>query len=429
MVNPYFSRTFAALTQRDYRLFLFGQIVSVSGTWMQKLAQAWLVLVLTDSGVVLGIVVALQMLPMLLLSTIAGGLADRFEKRRILIWTQASSAIPAAVIGTLVQLDQVAIWMVMAAALVQGVADALDKPARMTLVNDIARPQYVANAVALNSVVQESGKLVGPAIGGIVLGTAGIAAAFFINAASYVPVVVALLMMRTRADRSQVDAGGRRAGLRDTLRYVAARPPLAAALGLMAVTGLMAYNWTVLVPLLVRNTFGGDATVVGWAFSCFGLGGVVGGLALAPLVIASSRRQLVMAGVFSAVLVAFLLAPNIQVAFVLLFATGAASVTFRSTSATLVQLSADPQMRGRVIGLYVLAMNGTTPFGGPLQGWICEAFGSRVGFAAGGATTCLAAFAAYRHLTKRNAWPKRLRSAPVGVGVTPGATDPVGDPS
>jgi len=370
---------------------------------MQKLAQAWLVLELTNSPVLLGVTVAMQQLPTLLFTTVGGALADRFDKRTILLWTAILATLPALTLGLLVQLHLVQVWIVMLAALIQGLVDAVEKPARLTVVNDIATPATLTNAVMFNGIIQDSGKVAGPAVAGILIASVGISAAFFINAVSYLPVIVALLLIRPRQPVGPVATFKARGNLTGTMRYVAAHPKLAAALSLMAVAGLLAYNWNVLLPTLTRNVFHGDARMVGFAFTSLGLGAVLGGLGMAGLLKASSRWLMVNGCAFAAVLALLGLAPTLGVAYFLLFVVGAFSVTFRATATSLLQLDSDPQMRGRVISLLVLATAGTTPFGGPLIGWICEYASPRVACAVGGLGTALAALACYVYLRMKRA--------------------------
>lgn len=402
-LKRYLASTFRALAIRDYRRFAIGQSISVSGTWMQKLAQAWLVLELTGSPLLLGMTVAVQQTPTLLFTTVGGALADRFAKRTILICTQFGALVPALALGVVTQLDIVAIWMVMLAALAQGFSDAIDKPARLTFVNDIATPETLTNAVTLNSIIQNSGKIVGPAAAGILINAVGVSAAFFVNAASFLPVIVALAMIRpVRSVRpaGPVSVTGNPVA---TLRYVAMRPNLAAALGLMAVSGVLAYNWNVLLPTLAHSVFGGDAGTVGLAFTSMGLGAVLGGLSFAGLLKPDAKSLLINGCALAVCLTLLGLAPNLVVAYGLLFVLGAISVTFRATATAMMQLYSDSHMRGRVISLLVLATNGTTPFGGPLIGWICEHANPGVACAVGGVGTLLAALAALLYLrrTKR----------------------------
>jgi MFS family permease len=401
-VKRYLSSTFSSLGVRDYRRFAFGQAVSVSGTWMQKLAQAWLVLELTNSPLLLGVTVAMQQVPTLLFTTVGGAIADRFDKRTILLWMAVAGTIPALVLGVLVQLHLVQVWIVMLAALVQGLVDAVDKPARLTVVNDIATPATLTNAVMLNGIIQDSGKVAGPAVAGILIASVGISAAFFINALSYLPVIVALYFIRPHRPLEPVAKFKATGNLTGTLRYVAGHPALAGALALMAVAGLLAYNWNVLLPTLTRDVFGGDARMVGFAFTSMGLGAVLGGLALAAFLRANSMRLILNGCAFATSLALLGLVPSLPFAYVVLFVVGAFSVTFRATATSILQLCADPQMRGRVISLLVLATAGTTPLGGPLIGWICEHASPRVACLVGGVGTALAAVACFLYLRMRH---------------------------
>lgn len=365
---------------------------------MQKLAQAWLVLELTNSPLLLGVTVAMQQIPTLLFTTVGGAIADRFDKRTILLWMAVAATIPALVLGVLVQLHLVQVWIVMLAALIQGLVDAVDKPARLTVVNDIATPATLTNAVMLNGIIQDSGKVAGPAVAGILIASVGISAAFFINALSYLPVIVALFFIRPHRPLEPVAKFNARGNLTGTLRYVAAHPTLAGALALMAVAGLLAYNWNVLLPTFTRDVLGGDARMVGFAFTSMGLGAVLGGLALAAFLRASSLRLILNGSAFAASLALLGLVPSLPFAYVVLFVVGAFSVTFRATATSILQLRADPQMRGRVISLLVLATAGTTPLGGPLIGWICEHAGPRVACLVGGVGTAVAAVACFVYL-------------------------------
>lgn len=361
---------------------------------MQRLAQAWLVLVLTDSGFMLGLIAALQQLPTLLFTATGGALADRFDRRRILIATNLCGMLPAIALGAVVWLDVAHWWMVMVSALLQGLVDALDRPARMTLVNDIVGPGILANAVTLNSVIQQGGKLVGPAVAGILIGTAGIPAAFFANAVSYLPVIVGLLLIRPKhADQASRDG---KTGLPDTLRYVAGRRELAIALGLAGIVGFFCLNFQVLMPLLFRDVLGGDADAVGLALTCMGLGGVVGGLAVAGGVKADARTQAASTGVFGVTLMVVAFAPTLGFGYVASFAVGAASVTFAATSGAHIQLAADSQWRGRMMGLYVLALGGSSAIGAPMQGGIAEVTNARVPFVIASCATLMACLVAFR---------------------------------
>lgn len=382
-------RTFAALRIRNYRLYVAGQMASVSGTWMQKVAQAWLVLQLTGSGTALGVTAAIQQLPTLLMAPAAGLLADRVNRRKLLIWTQSLSMIPATCLGVAAATDRVTLWMVFVLAFVLGCIDAADKPARHTFVMDLVGPEHVTNAVSLNSVVQNAGKIVGPACAGLLIAGVGVPMTFFINAASYLSVVAALLGLRASEILPPPRAPAGRGQLREGFLYAWRTPRLRGPLILMALSGLLAYNWSVVLPLFAFDTFHGGPELVGSMFTAMGIGAIVGALANASFG-QPSRGRLARGGVLFAVLgIAVAVAPNQQVALLALVGLGASSVSFRATGTSLLLLSSDPAKRGRVVALLVVAFNGTTPIGGPLTGWISDQWGVRTAFLVGVAGTLL----------------------------------------
>lgn len=400
-MKRYLRTTFLSLRNRNYRLFFAGQATSITGSWMQKIAQAWLVLELTDSGTLLGVTAALQHLPTLLMGAWAGLLADRLDKRRILLWTQSGAAVPALLLGVLTVTGLVTLWMVLVLALMLGLVEALDKPARHSFVIEMVGPEHVTNAVALNNIVLNAGKVIGPALAGVLISTVGLASTFLVNAVSYVAIVLALLLMRP--DQLFPAARTRRAPgqLRDGLRYVRGEPSLLGPLVLMTVSGLLAYEWTVTLPMFARDTFGGDAQVVGLMFTAMGAGAIVGGLAVAGTLRATTNLLIVAGLVFATVVVGTAVAPDVAAALALLFVLGGASVAFRAVGSALVQLRADPEMRGRAMSLLIVAITGTTPVGGPLVGWIGETFGPRTALALGGVATALAAVGMWLYLRRQ----------------------------
>jgi MFS family permease len=416
MIGAALARTFEALRHRNFRLYLAGNAVSNSGTWMQKVAQAWLVLELTGSGTMLGLTAAAQQLPMLLIGPWGGLLSDRFDKRKILLWTTLGGAIPAVLLGVLTATGTVQLWTVWALALFLGCVDAVEKPARHSFAPELVPREHVTNAVTLSHVVFNVGKVIGPAAAGIAIVVVGLAASFFVNAASYLAVLVALLLMRTDqlkpAPRSPREWGQ----LREGLRYIRNEPEILAPLLLLAVTGLLVYEWTVTLPLLARNVFDGDAGTVGLLFSSMGLGAVLGGLAVAGTLRASPSRLAATALVLAALLVAVAMAPTLSAAVVLLFLLGGASVAFRTVASSWLQLRAEPQMRGRVIAWLLIAVVGTSPVGGPLLGWIGDTFGARAALAFGGLITAAAAAA---YLIYLRIWAPRVPA----TATRPGRSD------
>ncbi len=379
------SRTFRSLGVRNYRLYFFGQIVSMSGTWMQSVAQAWLVLELTGSGVALGAVTALQFLPTLVLGPWGGLIADRVDKRRLLVWTQSASAALALVLGLLTVTHVVTLWMVYALALGLGLVTMIDMPTRQTFVMEMVGREYVTNAVSLNGVIVNASRIVGPAVAGVLIATVGVGICFLVNAGSYVAVIAGLLMMRTSELQRGKIATRQRGQLRAGLRYVWRTPELRIPLLLMAVVGAIAYNFSVVLPLMVRFAFHAGAGAFGVLFSVMGAGAVVGGLAVAAWGRATRRLLAAAAIGLGGFLLLAAVAPSLGFELVAMLPIGLASTAFIAMSNSLLQLGATPEMRGRVMGLFAVVFLGTTPIGGPLVGWIAEQFGPRVamGVAAG----------------------------------------------
>jgi MFS family permease len=399
-VKPYLNATFISLRTRNYRLYFIGQSVSLAGTWMQKMAQAWLVLELTNSGGWLGITLAVQQLPLLFLAPWGGLLADRMNKRTILIVTATAAMIPSLLLGVLTLTHHINVGLVLGLAVVGGLIDALDKPARQSFPSEMVSAPHLANAVMLNNIIQDTGKVVGPAVAGVLIAAVGLPYTFFVNALSFLAVLAGLLLMRP-VELSAPDRVARGAGqLRAGLAYVRATPRLFGPLALLASVGLVAYNFQLLLALLGRETFHGDARTVGYLLGALGAGSVIGGLALAGVLRATIGRIVGAATVLAVLLVATGLSPTLAVAFGSVFALGAASVLFKSVASTWLQLTAAPAMRGRVLALLVVAIGGTTPIGAPLMGWLAEQFGVRATFMLAGVLTAIAAALAYVYLRR-----------------------------
>lgn len=384
--------TFVSLGNRNYRRYFIGQIVSVSGTWMQRLAQAWLVLRLTDdNGVALGFEIALQFVPMLLLGAWGGVVADRFDKRRLLVATQVAPGLLAAGLGVIVWAGAATLPVVFGFTLALGLVNVFDNPARQTFVLEMVGREHLPNAVALNSVVMNTARVVGPAIGGIVIEVVGLAPCFFLNAASYGAVVVALMAMDvtrlTPTPRVPRAKGQTRAGL----RYVWSEPRLRTPLLMMAVIGTLGLNTQVVIPLVATGVFGLGAGGFGGLTAALGIGAVVGGLAAASRQGISYRRLVILAGAMGVSILLASVAPTLATETAALFLVGVASFAFVATANATLQLTSRQEMRGRVMALYAIAFLGTTPIGAPIIGWVCAAFGPRAGFVVGGAGTVAAA--------------------------------------
>jgi MFS family permease len=398
-------RTFRSLRTRNYRLYFFGQIVSLTGTWMQSVGQAWLVLELTGSGVALGATAALQFAPILLAGPWGGVIADRVDKRRLIVWTQAAAAALALTLGLLTLFHVVRLWMVLVLALLLGVVNLVDMPARQSFVIEMVGAEDVANAVSLNSVVVNGARVIGPAVAGLLIATIGIAPCFLINAGSYLAVIAGLLAMDSTTLKRTRPVPRGPGQLRAGLRYAWSRPELRVPLLMMAVVGTLAYNFSVILPLLVQETFGAGAGSYGVLFSFMGIGAVLGGLVIAtrsratpPLLVGSAL------GLGGAIGLAAV-APNLGLVALAMLPVGVASTAFIATSNSLLQLGASSEMRGRVMALFALVFLGSTPIGGPLMGWIAERFGPRTSLAVAAVATVLVGLAGLRRLRGRRGGP------------------------
>lgn len=397
-------QTFGALRVRNFRLYFAGQIISLTGTWMQMVAQSWLVLDLTGSGVAVGTLLALQMLPVLLFAVWGGLIADRVDKRRLLIGTQSMAGILAGALGTLVVFDVVHIWIVYVFALMLGCINALDNPARQSFVMEMVGADRITNAVALNSVVVNAARVVGPGIAGVAIATIGIGPCFLANSASFVAVITGLVLMRPGELIRSPDTAGARQGrgqIRAALRYVGQTPDLLVPLLMMAVVGTFAYEFTVSLPLLARYTFGEGAGTYGAMSSCLGLGAVIGGLVVARKTQPSSHHLVQRTLLFGVGLTVLSVVPTLELTFVALVATGALSIAFLSMANARLQLGAHPEMRGRVMALFSMAFLGSTPLGAPIVGWVGEHVGARAALALGGLATVAAGSAGWLWLRSR----------------------------
>lgn len=395
------SRTFSSLQSRNYRIFFAGQIVSVSGTWMQGVAQAWLVLQLTGSGTMLGLTTALQFVPMLLFGAWGGVLADRFDKRRVLLGTQTAAALLALTLGVLTATGVVVLWHVLVLAFAFGVIVALDNPTRQSFMHEMVGPDHLPNAVTLNSVVVNAARVLGPSAAGFLIASVGTAVCFLFNAGSYLAVIAALALMRPADLHRDLAAVRSTPRLREGLRYVWADRNLRVPLIVMAVVGALAYEFQIVLPLLARFTFDGDARLFGTMTGLMGAGAVVGGLATASRKAPSPRSLVGATFVFGAAILALAASPALPLTIVLLVVTGAASIVFIATVNASLQLGAVTAMRGRVMALWGVAFMGTTPVGGPIAGWVGETFGARWALAMGGVATLLAGVYALRALGVR----------------------------
>jgi MFS family permease len=408
-------RTFESLRVRNYRLFFSGQVISWTGTWVQWVAQGWLVLQITGSGVGLGAITALQWLPVLLFGAWGGVLADRFEKRRLLIFTNVSAGILSLVLGIASIKGLANLPLVVVIALLLGLITALDNPTRQSFTHEMVGRDRLVNAVSLNTATFTIARLLGPAIGGLLIAGVGIGPCFLVNALTFIPITIALMVMR-KDELQTPDIVERSAGqIKEGLRYVASVPILKTLLIMMAVIGTLQYNFQVILPVLAQDTFGGDARTLGLLGSVLGVGMLIGAIGNAAFG-KPSRRLLLGAGASLGLLSVLLsTSPFLWLTALLMVPLGAASMAFLSTMNATLQLTSSDAMRGRVMAIYFVLFLGSTPIGAPIVGWVAEAFDPRAAFALGGLSTLGGCFYGYRRLAAldRKTAPEDDQTSPV----------------
>jgi MFS family permease len=383
--------TFKALEVPNYRRYVSGQAISLIGTWMQMAAQAWLVLTLTHSSTALGLIVAAQTLPILLLGPYGGVVADRADKRRLMVVLQAMMGLQALALGVLTIAKAVTVGEIAALAVLLGLGNAFENPARQSFMLEMVGPDHLRNAVSLNSVLANVARAIGPAVAGILIATVGEGVSFLLNAASFVAVIASLLTL-DRAGLHPSPPTPRAPGqLREGVRYVRATPELAVPLLMMALVGALAYEFQVSLPVMARNGLHVDAAGYGFMTSAMGVGAIVGGLIVAAVGRTGIKTLSLAAAAFGVLLMVAALAPSLTVELIALALVGWASISFMATGNSTLQLAAAPSMRGRVMSLWFVAFQGSTPIGGPIVGWIMAAAGARSGLGLGAITCVLVA--------------------------------------
>jgi MFS family permease len=383
--------TFRSLHTRNFRLFFLGQLVSQTGTWLTMIAQTLLVLKLTDSGIALGLLAACQFGPVLLLGAWAGAVADRADKRRMLILTQTLAMFQSLAIAIVVFTHTETVGIIYALAAVQGVITAFDNPARRSFVVEMVPETELPNAVSLNSAVMTGSRVFGPALAGLLVVTFGFGWAFLIDAFSYLAVIWGLWAMRPAELYSVPPAAKGKGQVRQGLRYVFGEPKLLVPLVMMALIGTLAFNFSVTLPLLVKRTLHGDDTTFTILFSILSLGSLLGALYTARRKTITGRNLIASAFAFGISMIGLSAVPNLWFAFPVGVAMGFASVGFLTSSTAIVQLLADPVYRGRVLALQAMVFLGSTPIGGPIVGWVSDIGGPRAGVALGGIACIVAA--------------------------------------
>ena len=388
---PTVRRTFSALAIPNYRRYFSGQAISLIGTWMQSTAQAWLVLQLTHSATSLGLVIALQTLPVLLLGPYGGVVADRVDKRRFMMLLQSLMGVQALVLAILTLTNRVTFVDVLILALLLGLNNCFENPSRQAFVLEMVGPDDLRNAVSLNSTLVNAARAVGPAVAGILIATVGEGWCFLLNSASFIAVVGSLMTLDTSRLKPSKPTVRQAGQLREGFRYVARTPELRIPLIMMGLVGMLAYNFQVTLPVAAKQVFGGDARTFGLMTASMGIGAVGGGLVTAARGKTGLRPMVITSFAFGAVILFASVAPTLPIEFFALGMVGFASVSFLAIANSTLQLGAAPQMRGRVMALWAVAFLGSTPIGGPIIGWITSIAGARVGLAVGGAACLVAA--------------------------------------
>jgi len=400
------------MSVRNYRLYFAGQLISTTGTWMQSIAQAWLVLQITGSGVALGVTVALQFTPVLLVGAWGGLVADRVDKRRLLVATQAAAGVLALLLGTVTALGVVQLWMIFVLALGLGAVNAVDNPARRAFVVEMVGAEHVSNAVSLSSAMFMAARVIGPAIAGLVIAGLGVSWCFFANGVSYSAAVLAFMAMREKEFFAVEPVPKRKGQLREGLRYAWSTPALRLVLVLTAVIGTLAFNFQVVLPLLAKETFSGGAETLGVLYAFMSIGSVIGALVSAHEAQATQRFVLGAALAFGAALLVAAFAPTLTLEILVLVPVGAAGIAFTAMANGVLQTECAPEMRGRVAALFTVAFLGSTPIGGPIIGWISQQLGPRAGLWVGGAATLAVTVAAIAGIRRHRELPRRVLASP-----------------
>jgi MFS family permease len=379
------AETFASLHVRNFRLFFSGQIISQVGNWLTLVAQSLLILKLTNNGFAVGLLVAAQFAPVLLLGAWAGLVADRSDKRRLLLIVQSIAMAQSFALAALAFWGSPPIWLFYVVASIGGVTMAFDNPTRRSFVVEMVPEEQINNAVGLNSALMTSARVFGPAIAGLLIRYVGYGWAFLADAISYIAVLIALTMMRTSELRPAPQPPKAKGQVREGLRYVRRTPVLFVPLMMMTIVGTLSFNFSVVFPLFVRFSLHQTETTTAFTllFSVVSIGSVVGALVAARREVVTIRSVAVAALTFGAAMTAMSIVPNLAWAFPVGLFVGFGSIAFLTTSTAIVQIEARPEMRGRVLALQAMVFLGSTPIGGPIVGWVSDTWGARYAIALG----------------------------------------------
>ena len=413
-------RTFASLrNHHNYRLFFFGQLTSVAGTWMQNIALAWLVVQLAphSRGLAVGLLSVCRFGPFTVLGLFAGVVTDRFDNRRTVIVTQSVQMALSGLLAALALLGHASLWQVYAIAALTGTAVVFDAPSRQNLTFQMVGRDELPNAIALNSSIFNTARIFGPALAGVLIAAVGAGWCFAINSVSFLAVLAGLIAMRT--SEMYPLAGRRRPtvwrGTREGLSYALHTRTVTVILAMMVVFATVGFNFNILLPLLAKNTLDAGPRTFGVISAAFGAGALIGALSAAAVASARWRTMLIGAAGFAAV--ELVLAPVHQTAAAaaLLFVCGIFFTSYTANSNAAIQLASPDHIRGRVLGLYYYAWNGLAPFGALLVGWMCDRGGTELAFAVGGACGLTAAVLGALAIRRpRRLRPTRVHAEPVG---------------
>ena len=391
--------TFASLRIRNFRLFFGGQLISQIGNWLTLIAQALLVFKLTDSGIALGLLAACQFGPVLVLGAWAGLVADRSDKRKLLLVVQTFAMVQSFALAFIAFMDQPSVAAIYVVAVLGGVATAFDNPARRAYVVEMVPEANVQNAVSLNSALMTGARVVGPALAGLLISTVGYGWTFVADAVSYLAVILCLVMMRTRENRPHLVTPRGKGQVREGMRYVRGLPELFVPLVMMAIIGTFAFNFQTVMPLLIKRTLHGNDRTFTLIYSVISVGSLVGALLSARRTSVTIRHIIMSAFGFGVAMLLLAVTPNVPFTYPIGILVGVSSITFMTTSTAIMQLRSDPSMRGRVLALQAIVFLGSTPIGGPILGWVCQNFGARAGVAIGGVSAIVAGVYGMRAVT------------------------------
>jgi predicted MFS family arabinose efflux permease len=410
----------AAFRHRNFRLFWSGQLVSLIGTWMQQVGQAWLVLQLTNDPLALGIIAMAQFGPILVLGPFGGIVADSVSKRTALMVTQMAAGLLAVILAILYVSGQLEVWHIFGLAVGLGVVNSFDMPIRQAFVIEMVGRQDIANAVALNSTVFNLTRIVGPAIAGLTIAGMGIAPLFFINAASYLAVVLSLMLMRTNEMHAPTERAVMHRNVRSVvdllvegIRYTRGNPRILLIIMLVGAVSTFAMNFSVLIPLVARDVLHGDADTYGFLLSAAGVGSLVSALSIAFRRTASTRRLFVGAALVGLGMVGLGLSRWLPLSLAMMFVAGWGAISMAATANTVIQLSVPDVLRGRVVSLYTTVFVGSTPIGGLFSGVVASGFGGApAALIVGGSLAAVAAFLAYLRVPDRPSLRASLPALP-----------------